>query len=153
MKKKKTLYEDMKAMLQLLGDLGRPTGEDEVNFKDLKDLGGAGGNFVLTPKEIMKVHANDVEQHNRADATSPGRPSKMQRPLDTYEKDDYKAFTDTNIEAGSKTSLITALQQNQDALAHTIATALNGQLASGVDEAQLRDEIMHAIQDILTREG
>ena len=151
------LYEDIKdaiATLKRLGIKREEKGLEGINSQDLKDIGSARGNFVLTPEEMMQVHANDVAQHNRADRTSPGRPSKMQPRLDTYEPDDYAAFTDTNIEAGSKTSLITALlQQNQDVLANTIASAIKGQLASGVDEAQLKDEIMHAIEDILTREG
>jgi len=147
------LYEDIKDALATLKRLGRKKTSKTITNKDLKDLGDAKASWNLTPEEAVQVHKNTVEQ-GLIDKTNPGRASKMEPRLDTYQPDDYAAFTDTNIDAkGSSTSLVTALQQNQDVLAHTIATALNGQLASGVDEAQLRDEIMHAIEDILTREG
>ena len=146
------LYEDMKDALATLKRLGRKKTHNTITNKDLKDLGDAKASWSLSPEEAVQVHKNTVQQ-GLIDKTNPGRASKMERPLDAYQPDDYAAFTDTNIDlAGTSTSLVTALQQNQDLLADTIAIALNGQLANGVDEVQLRDEIMHAIQDALTRE-
>jgi len=146
------LYEDIKDAIATLKQLGRTKTPKTITNKDLKDLGDAKASWSLTPEEAVQVHKNTVEQ-GLIDKTNPGRPSKMEPRLDTYEPDDYTAFTDTNIErGGTSTSVVTALQQNQDLLADTIAIALSGQLAKGVDEADLRDEIMQAIKGALTRE-
>tara|TARA_R100000808_G_scaffold5550_1_gene16830 strand:+ start:3505 stop:3957 length:453 start_codon:yes stop_codon:yes gene_type:complete len=145
---RKFLYEDMADAIKKLKALGRAVSPDTITRKDLVDLTRAKANWNMEPEE-MEV----VNQNTKLATDTPTRPDRGGNKMPDLAGDTDFTDTaatpvnDTEVDGGSTTAMVSALQDKKDELADSIALALEPELANA--EPDLKQKIAKAIEATL----